>query len=113
MNISEAIQAGIIVDVTEYSKTVWPGFTVYFSEEMYHFFMLCGQEFSVERVMAELFEDMDGSIDIDTIEYGIEHLVEIMIGEIPDWFLSVRIIGEKQVLISQPRDDINELELVE
>lgn len=111
MKITEAVQAGIIVDVTGYSKTVWPDFTVYFSEEMYHFFMLCSQEFSVERVKTELFEDMDGRIDVDTLEYGVEQLVEVLIGEIPDWFVVARNIGVKIILVANPHDEVCGLEL--
>jgi hypothetical protein len=111
MIIAEAIQNGLIVEVTEYSNPIWPGYTVHFSGELYHFLGLVPS--SLEQVIQELLADVDHRIDIDALEQYVDHLVEVLIGEIPDWYLTVRIIGEKQLLIAQPRDDVSQLELTE
>ncbi len=111
MKITEAIQTGLIIEVTEYSNPIWPGYEVYFSGELFHFLGLVPS--SLEQLIQELLADVDYRIDVDALEQHVDHLIEVLVGEIPDWYLTVRIIGEKQLLITQPRDDISQIELAE
>lgn len=114
MTIKEALAARTIVDVTEYSRSIWPELQVYYSEEMFHFMGLA-QEYaaSINQVIQDLLADIDYRIDIESLEHDVDHLLEVMVGEIPDWVVSIRMIGANNVLVANPRDEISQIELSE
>jgi len=114
MTVDEATNAGMIFDVSNFSRTIWPEMQVFLSKELYRFFTLA-EEYAVsfESVTCELLSDIDCRVDIEVLEERVEHIFEVLIGEVPGWFISLRVVGPHQLLVANPGDDVNGLELID
>lgn len=114
MTINEASAAGVMIDISDFSGIIWPGYKVYMSAELYGFLGLA-EEYaaSLGQVINELLADIDFRIDVETLKQDVEHVIEALIGEIPGFLISLRVIGSNQLIVANPRDEITQFELTE